>query len=287
MAYIDPAGTQKKINAFYTSNPVFIGEGDDAKISYGYNSANKSPLYAEFSSTALAGVQNLGGSKTCIDSMNSNNDYRENVFYEPGPGITQSRYDISFPGGSYAIPNVYVAGDVQNGLSANAPVNLLSSWESFFLQAEVAARKWGNAPGNDANFFYQGIKASFDYYGSAISATTGITADSAYRLYVNGDLSVPAAPGHWAVYPVGAVQDTLIKFIITQKWFAMCGNQAFEAWTEWRRTGYPDFLVHPVNSRIGSNRPKRFLYPTSESTVNANFPGVKPLTNNVWWCTQP
>jgi hypothetical protein len=287
MIYIDPLAP-KKINTFYNSNPAFIGTGDDAKIAYGFNTANKNPLYAEESSAALSGIQNLGGSKTCIDSMKSNNDYREGVFYNPGAGIAQGTYNISLPAGSYAIPSIYVGGDVNdpNQGSANAPVNLLTSWESYFLQAEAAVRGLGNNTGGDATLFYQGIKASFNYYDAAMMATSGVSADSAYRVYINGDPTTAITPGHWAVYPAAGNPETRLEYIITQKWFAMCGNQGFEAWTEWRRTGYPRFLVTPPNSLIGKQQPKRFLYPTTESTVNANFPGLKPLTFNVWWGTK-
>ena len=74
-----------------------------------------------------------------------------------------------------------------------------------------------------------------------------------------------------------------IRHIVTQKWFSMCGNQGFEAWTEWRRTGYPDFLIISVNSLIGTQRPARFLYPTDEINLNSNFPGLQTVEKRVWW----
>ncbi|HNB82789.1 MAG TPA: SusD/RagB family nutrient-binding outer membrane lipoprotein, partial [Chitinophagaceae bacterium] len=85
------------------------------------------------------------------------------------------------------------------------------------------------------------------------------------------------------VYPVGGTMEEKIRHIITQKWFAMCGNQGFEAWTEQRRTGYPDFFVQSVNSLIGAKKPARFLYPTEEINLNANFPGLKTVDTRVWW----
>jgi hypothetical protein len=276
MAYINPAGAQLMINTFFTTNPQFIGEGDDAKIAYGSSSGNKNPLYAEESSFKLAGIQNLAGSKTIIDTLNSNADTRRDVFFERTSagsvvGLTQGTYNMPQTPGSYSIPSTYVAGDVNNAASANAPVNLLMSWESFFMQAEVAARGWGGIAANDNTLFYAGIKASFDYYSNIIGA-------NAYNLYITNG-------ANWSVYPVGGTVAQKMRSIITQKWFAMCGNQGFEAWTEWRRTGYPDFLVTPINSVIGLQRPERFLYPTAESAGNANFPktGVAPVTAKVWW----
>jgi len=291
LAKIDPAGTQARINLFYSTSPVFIGAGDDAAIKYGFSSANKNPLYAEASSATLANIQNLGGSKTCIDSMNNNDDYRAFAFYEyvaaagQPVGITQGTFNIALPGGSYSIPNVYVAGDAGSSESAKAPVNLLTSWESMFLQAEVVARGWqaSSSGMTDDTLFYHGIKASFTYYSDAINTELGVTGVDAYDIYINGDVPNAIDPGYWTVYPASGSAEDKIRFIITQKWFAMCGNQGFEAWTEWRRTGYPDFLVHPASSLIGNQMPRRFIYPTSESTTNSTFPGVQPLTAKVWW----
>jgi len=75
-----------------------------------------------------------------------------------------------------------------------------------------------------------------------------------------------------------------IKAIITQKYYAMAGFQGFEAWTEWRRTGYPNILVKSAASTLGTNElPARLLYPDTEITRNQNFPGIKPITEKVWW----
>ena len=75
-----------------------------------------------------------------------------------------------------------------------------------------------------------------------------------------------------------------LEAIITQKYFALAGFQNFEAWNEWRRTGYPNFFIVSKGSVIGNGlMPQRLIYPNSEATSNANFPGIKPLTDRVWW----
>jgi len=86
-----------------------------------------------------------------------------------------------------------------------------------------------------------------------------------------------------APYPETATVEQQIKAIITQKWFAMDGNQNIEAWTEWRRTGYPDFFTISRASRIGNQYPVRLPYPETELTRNLNFPGQKNITDRVWW----
>jgi Starch-binding associating with outer membrane len=315
MSQIDPVKAQAGIVALYAT-PGFklIGEGDDAKIKFGSSTANKSPLYAEASSTVLSGVQNLVGSSTCIDSMNSNGDYRGYIFYESLSngslaGIAQGDYGTTALPTSFSIPSPYVAGDANNSASANAPVMLLTSYESFFLQSEAVARGW--APGDDSALFVQGIHASFFAYSDAyndmnllwadttggftlpdgfttLSAPVYLTADFAFYSYLFGDTTyvTPAGipvPSYWGSYSRSWSVTEKVRHIITQKWFSMCGNQGFEAWTEKRRTGYPDFFVVSKNSLIGNNYPKRFLYPTSESTRNVHFPGLAPITSKEWW----
>jgi len=289
MSNIDPATAQAGIVSLY-ANPNFklIGSGDDAAMQFGASASSKSPLYAEASSTTLGGIQNLVGSRTCIDSMNSNGDPRAYVFYEGTSssgggavvGVAQGDYNTTALAANYSIPNIYVAGDAQNAASASAPVNLLTSWESMFLQAEVVARGWQGASFGltDDSLFKLGIQANFNYYNTGLAATYGALFGSVtpYQDYMSGG-------GYWTMYPTGGSVAQKLRFIITQKWFAMCGNQGFEAWCEQRRTGYPDFLVISKNTLIGNNIPRRFLYPTSESTRNLNFPGLQPVTSKTWW----
>jgi hypothetical protein len=136
----------------------------------------------------------------------------------------------------------------------------MSAAESYFLQAEAAARGW--LAGDVRALYEQGITASFASYDVTPGAyiTTAVAAFPATGL---------------------AAQ---LKAIITQKYFAMNGNQGFEAWSEWRRTGYPDFFVQSVESSLTPGQfPQRFLYPNTELTRNPNFPGAKVVTDKVWW----
>lgn len=286
----DPTWAQAGLNALYSTPGVsFLGNGDDAAIAYGHsNTNNKNPLYAEASSATLGNIQNLVGSSTAIDSMNSNNDYRAYAFYTylgngSVAGIAQGNYDVSVPSTTYSLPSIYVGGVANDLGSANAPVNLLTSWESYFLQAEAIARGSVVTGQSDSTLFANGIAASFNYYDAALQAELGVDGASAFDIYINGDVvnSIPAA--YWATYPVTGTATQKVRHIITAKWFSMCGNQGFEAWTELRRTGYPDFFVRSKNTLIGAQNPARFLYPTTESTRNASFPGLSTITTKTWW----
>lgn len=278
----DPIAAQTGIAALYATPGVqFLTTGDDARIKFGASTTNKNPLYAEASSTALGSAQNLVASSTCVDSMNANNDERVSIFYttvnsalgtQAVVGIAQGSSNLS--GNEFSLPSAYVAGDAQDPASAMAPVNFMSVAESKFLQAEAVARGWAVTATSDSAYFSQGIEASFNSYNDEISATLGHSGATAFSNYMTSG-------GYWTMYPVGGTVTDKVRFIITQKWFAMCGNQGFEAWSEMRRTGYPDFFVRSAVG--GAADPKRFKYPTSESTRNNAFPGVAPVGAKVWW----
>jgi hypothetical protein len=270
MSEVDPARAQAVI-ASIESDPAFIGfiaaEGEDAKVNFTQDGGSQNPLYSEM--VGLSRTQNLFASKTCVDSMNSSSDPRVFVFYKPVGGqvvgITQGDYNNSTNATGKSIPSSAVAGEAANDASAEAPVRFISSYESLLLQAEAAARGW--LTGDDAALYSAGIDASFEAYGITDAAEIGYYKDSTY----------------WGVYPAAGTTAEKVRHIVTQKWFSMCGNQGFEAWTEWRRTGYPDFLVISVNSLIGNLRPARFVYPTDEINLNSEFPGLKSVDKHVWW----
>ncbi|MCU7551060.1 SusD/RagB family nutrient-binding outer membrane lipoprotein [Chitinophagaceae bacterium LB-8] len=272
LSEVDAAKAQAGIAALFATSPTFLTS--DAKITYTSVGGNQNPLYAE--SVGLGHVQNLIASKTAINAFKANSDPRINYFYlsryttgaQTGQifGHLQGDYDTQ-PGSTVlpAYPSTNVggrAGSSRAATSGIAPVILMSAAEAYFLQAEAVARGW--ATGIVATLFQNGITASFTATGLASSAPAYIA----------------AAPD--AQLPLD--KEGQIKAIITQKYYAMCGTQGFEAWSEYRRTGYPNFLVPSVASTLGSGKlPQRFLYPNTEVTRNTNFPGQKLLYDRVWW----
>ncbi|MGN6566858.1 MAG: SusD/RagB family nutrient-binding outer membrane lipoprotein [Flavipsychrobacter sp.] len=285
LAYKDPATAQAGIAALYATSPSFLDKNEDAQINYTSTAGNKNPLYSE--AAVLNYTQNVVASQTCIDSMNSNNDYRLAAFYYPGStgfvGIRQGNYNQLVSAGTYAVPSSYVGANFQDANSATAPVKLLTGYESKFLQAEAVVRGW--ASGDAQQLFIDGITANFldNTWVSSYNDIFGVTADYALNSYLNGDTSAGVPPAYWGQFPTGGTMEQKLRHIITQKWFCMCGNEGFEAWTEWRRTGYPDFFVVSTTNLTGGKFPRRFLYPFAEVTENANFPGIIPVTTPVWW----
>lgn len=262
----NPAKAQAGIQELYASNPSFLAT--DARIAYQNVGGNQNPLYAE--GVGLGRTQNLVASSTAVNAFTANNDPRLKALYT----VNTAGNVVGIPQGSYGtqptvnptFPAPITGGrfaTATGATAATAPVKLMSAAESYFLQAEAVARGW--APGNVQTLFNAGIKASFD----ALGLTT-----AAYDAYM---ASAPDAQ-------LPADMAGRIRAIITQKYYAMAGFQGFEAWTEWRRIGYPNILVHSAASTLGStDLPARLLYPETEITRNQNFPGVKPITERVWW----
>ena len=258
---VNPTAAQAGVAALYASGASFLGA--PAQITYSATGGNQNPFYIK--EVALGETVNLVASQTVISQFVRNNDPRQFVLFVPVDGADTITY---LPQGSFAqntnevasVPAPLVAGNPQDPASALAPVILISAAESNFLQAEAVSRGWGQ--GSASALFTAGINASF--------ATDGIPDSAANYLMNAPDAQFPAATS------------AQLQAIITQKYYAMCGSQGFEAWTEWRRTGFPTFFV-PSAASGGRTFPLRFLYPQSELTGNLNYPGTVVETTPVWW----
>ncbi|PSL46707.1 SusD/RagB-like outer membrane lipoprotein [Chitinophaga niastensis] len=133
------------------------------------------------------------------------------------------------------------------------PVQLMTAAEVYFLRAEAALHGWSNAGGTSQQLYEQGITTSLAQWGVA-SAT-----------YINDAISVPdaytdpKAPANNAPSPSSttikwndAAPDNIkMERIITQKWIAMF-PEGQEAWTEFRRTGYPKLFPVVHNNSAGT-----------------------------------
>lgn len=135
-------------------------------------------------------------------------------------------------------------------IEKNTPTYWLRASEVYFLRAEGALFGW-QMNGTAEELYKDGIKMSFEENGIPASE-----ADS----YIN-DINKPMSVDMSRVQNVyhtfemrssatteftGSTEEKLEK-IITQKWLALFPN-GMEAWSEWRRTGYP-YIARPLNYR--------------------------------------
>lgn len=160
--------------------------------------------------------------------------------------------------------------------SKSSPAQLMTAAEVYFLRAEAALRGWANAGGTPQSLYESGISTSFQQYGLGDAST-----------YYNNSTNVPAAyvdpktAGNSAPAPAGAVtikwdnaatNEQKLERIITQKWLAIF-PEGQEAWSEFRRTGYPRLFPVVQNNSGGTISTdiqiRRLPFPQSEYNTNS------------------
>ena len=153
----------------------------------------------------------------------------------------------------------------------------MTAAEVWFLKAEAALRGWTGA--GDAQTDYEtGITTSMLQQGVAagnyISDNTSVPA--AYVDPNNATYDTPALSNITIKWDPTATNEVKLERIITQKWLAMF-PEGQEAWTEFRRTGYPKLFPVLSNESGGTIstqiQVRRISYPLSE--YSSNGPAVQ------------
>lgn len=161
-------------------------------------------------------------------------------------------------------------------LDLDDPYMLMNYGEVEFMLAEAAERGFGGVSAATAEDHYNaGVKASMQMY--TVYDPTLTVSDAAVTAYL-------------AAHPYG-VEKPALEMIGDQYWVNHFLNW-WEAWSNWRRTGYPDLtpVNYPGNVTNGTI-PQRLKYPTAESAGNPNYgtTATKPddFTTKLWWAGGP
>ncbi|MFD1873390.1 SusD/RagB family nutrient-binding outer membrane lipoprotein [Hymenobacter bucti] len=256
------------------SDAVITANTDDARVPFGTTVGNQNPIYA-FNILNRPDDQML--SRRFLDSLRSPkpNDPRLPFFWTTTPVNAASVTTLygTFTGydnaGTQVVPvsraNRSRVGTYQTGTSGEGAVQLLTNFQRAFILAE-SALTLGTA--GDAQALYaEGIRASMTKVG--VSTT---------------DIAAYFAANPTAVTLAGSV-DHKVNQIITQKWIAWCGN-GYEAYNDYRRTGYPRLqVVQFPNPESPNAIPRRLFYPNSEINANTTqVPTPQPsIATAVWW----
>ncbi len=154
--------------------------------------------------------------------------------------------------------NVFSTLNYQDGetpsFNLRTPVVLMTTAEVYFLRAEAALRGWDNAGGTAQQLYEQGIQTSFNQW-SAGSATVYISDNTsipdAYVDPLNAQNNAPSPSSTTIKWDDAATDEQKLERIITQKWIANF-PEGMEAWSEFRRTGYPKLFTVAVNNSGGT-----------------------------------
>ena len=262
-----------KADVLATASYGYIDGTTGGVVNPGYlnndaNGGQESPLWMNYGYTQNGGAttnnQEYQANTYGATALALNGDLRATQIYLPDP---TSGKIISSAFGQTTPPSGTVS-KLGNGI-LKAPTmgaNVLSSAEALFLQAEGA--KYGYVNGDPATFYTAGIVAS--YVDDALTASQGATYAAANP------------------YPAGGSDAAQEQAIITEKWKALAVYGAFEAFNEYRRTGYPNDI--PLSIYPGANPPNqvtRIPYPSIEYQTNAaNVAAqgtVNVFTSKIFW----
>jgi len=260
---------QTEMDAIVAEGSGFITE--NAAVNPGYlKEENKlNPLWNNMGWDA-SGTITMNNNATCATDyvlayLSSTGDPRIDYLYEEPAtghlGVPQGLLDYDTP-----TPDAFVPAMVSNigpgilkGFDMDAIVYSLA--ECYFNQAEAVLN--GYLAGDARVLYESGISASFE--------TLGVSGAAAYYGQV-----VDLVSWNNSVNKLQA--------IITQKWIALNGTTAEQAWFDYSRTGYPDGL--PISLQAStSDRPVRLYYPAGEYSSNgANVPSQpNAFTAKVFW----
>ncbi|WP_069658305.1 SusD/RagB family nutrient-binding outer membrane lipoprotein [Arcticibacter eurypsychrophilus] len=161
------------------------------------------------------------------------------------------------------------------------PGIVITASEVNFLKSEAYLR-WGSDA--EAKVAYENAvkqSISFYYYLNNLN-TTGVKTETKPVTSVILDFVTTSNIAY-----SGNSSDKLAK-IMTQKWLHFGFLQSTQAWSEYRRTGYPS-LTFPATGKLAgfTTSPTRLLYPSSERTNNIdnyqNVAAKDTRTAKIFW----
>jgi hypothetical protein len=156
-------------------------------------------------------------------------------------------------------------------LRLDSPHRLMTYSETELLQAEAIERSLGTVPGTAVAHYENGVRA-------------------AMQMWVNYDPSFVVSDAqvdtYLATYPYNVTKPAL-EMIGEQLWASHFMNW-YEAWSEYRRTGYPNLTAvnFPGNDTNGQI-PGKLRLPSSEVSGNPNYATTATMPDEiktkVWW----
>lgn len=167
--------------------------------------------------------------------------------------------------------------------------------EMCFNIAEAINRGWMG--GNAEDWYKKGIQAAHSFFGVKEGANdvyfvkpgAAPTAPDAYNKYTvnfNFNSYYTQPPVQYAGNNVNGLNQ-----LLTQKYLAFFQNSGWEAYFNYRRTGVPVFLEGGAGTGNSGVIPKRFQYPSSETSTNGanlatalqrQFGGTDNINAEMW-----
>ena len=162
-----------------------------------------------------------------------------------------------------------------------APILLVTHAQTKLLLAEASFRGWlsGLANAKSAQEYYEeGVKASMD----------------AYTLFPNTQPIPAQLQNQYLTVPGVAYNSADALMLINTQYWIESFNNGYEAWSNFRRSGYPTLSPNKFNNNLNGGFIRRFAYPLREVSVNsanynaavASIGGQDDLTTRIFWDVQ-
>ncbi|MCO5239447.1 MAG: SusD/RagB family nutrient-binding outer membrane lipoprotein [Chitinophagaceae bacterium] len=296
---VDPSSALANILNNPGKYPLFTSNADQAALQYiADNDGNSSPLFTRSASDYVTSTR---VSKNLVDNLKLLNDPRLPVYALPTQvsvvGTNPDPAGFDYVGGvnangplgdprNFSAPGILWAPRSYSpdlaSRDATQGIILTYSEEQFNL-AEAAEKGYisGGAAAAEA-YYLNGIKDQFAYYAGRVG-----TRYAASYLKLKGEDVIPG-DSYYTQSDVAytGTQEQKLEKIARQKWLSLY-FVGFEAWFEWRRTGFPGIVV-------GTQGPgyiaRRCLYPADETRINVDnynqavqWLGADDLKSRVWW----
>ena len=257
LADVNTSKTQELLNNI-SMGDLILDNSDNFAIEYFGGAPNTNPVWVTL---VQSGRTDFVGADTFVDELKSLDDPRLPVYFQTvGGEFKGGVYGSANSPSSFSLPGTILERPDLNG-------DIITAAEVYFLLAEAAARPDLTISGSAQEYYEAGVTASIMEWG--------LSAEDAAAYLAQSSVAWTTAPG-----------DAIAK-IAYQKWIALYNN-AFEGWTTWRLLDSLP-LQAPEDMTLG-DIPTRFIYPTSEATLNpagyeaaASAIGGDTKTNTIFW----
>ena len=277
----DPAKAATELTAaFAATGGVMTSNADNAQLAWPGDGVFDNPWATNFATR-----DDHRMSKTLMDEMLSRSDPRIPIYAQPTKNdptvyaglqngldnvLVVPFFNTTSRPGAVFYPGATSYGTYGTSAGKKTPSNLMTYAEVEFIKAEAAFLGIGGQSGAAAHY-NAGVTASILQWGG-----TQAQAD-AYLAQASVAYSAATGPQQIGV----------------QKWIALF-TQGSEAWSNWRRTGFPaSVVIGPQHYPEVTGIPRRLPYPSNEQSVNAvNLAaavvamGGDTYNTRMWWDKQ-
>lgn len=289
LSEVAPDVAKSHIGEVLSTNKLISSNEQSAVMPYGRDFGNADENIQPMS--LIRSFNEYRASNTLVDFLKNHNDPRLEIYIEPVDGEFIGLQNGLNPEEINAINPDNFSKESLIISNAYAPSSLLLYAEVLFLKAEAAYRGWG--PGSAKEFYEQGITASINYWLDVYNNLLTRIPESEISSLPQLDITMDDISLYITEPGIHFDPNNAIEQIITQKWLANI-NQGFEAYADYRRTGFPRLNPIPNTDGLsetgGSEVPLRLKYPSEEQALNRNNyesavsrQGPDLPTTPIWW----